>query len=737
MRTRFQKAVALITASALLLSTVTGIGIWQQGRGAKAMNVVLENPDIQEDDTMLAGQKVTWDCVYFGSYPQAEVVSSEGEYSALDASLYDADMDILSDSALYAKLENAEEEDWQDNELVLDGVKYRRMLNKDTNGHPAFAAYKWGDMTTYHYFKYEDIKWRVLSTDGEQALLLSDIGLDSPIIGSEDSIWGNCVMRSWLNGYAATQNGDGSNYTGQGFVNRAFNQNEAEAIMEAELTNEPEAEDTTQDKVFLLSREEAYTKAYGFKEDSPTDNRDEARKSYCSTYAKAMGVSLADSIDILYGADVKNCGQALRGNHFNNNELLYDYITRLGTVGAAFKSSIQYKCHAIRPALYLDLSKTDQYEYAGTVCSDGTVVDAQTAAVGKATLPPAEASTGAGAQTPSGAGAQTPSAAGTQTPSEPPTSASPSAKPSASPSTDPSASPSAKPSASSSANPSASPSADPSASPSADPSASPSAGPSAKPSADPSASPSADPSASPSEDPSASPSVDPSADPSAIPSVKPSVAPTESPTPGEIDVIEKTVYRSKYFTDEETMGVYKITKLGDNGTVVYIRPTDKTQKSVTIPDTVEYRDNTYRVVAIGEHAFYKNKKIQRITLGENVTKIANRAFYKCTNLRKINFNRKLKRIGTKAFFRCNSLEKIVLPAKVEHIGVRAFYKCKNLKTVVLSKNMLEIGTKSFYQCKKLSLDMKKVKRKHIAIGRKPFSGVKQVKYGNVKSRPSK
>ena len=35
----------------------------------------LKNPQIVEDDTMYeSGQKVTYDCVWFGEYPQSEVV---------------------------------------------------------------------------------------------------------------------------------------------------------------------------------------------------------------------------------------------------------------------------------------------------------------------------------------------------------------------------------------------------------------------------------------------------------------------------------------------------------------------------------------------------------------------------------------------------------------------------------------------------------------------------------------
>lgn len=37
----------------------------------------LNNPVIVEDPDMIADQKVTWDCVWFGSYPQAEIVPSE------------------------------------------------------------------------------------------------------------------------------------------------------------------------------------------------------------------------------------------------------------------------------------------------------------------------------------------------------------------------------------------------------------------------------------------------------------------------------------------------------------------------------------------------------------------------------------------------------------------------------------------------------------------------------------
>ena len=445
MKTRFQKAVSFITASALLLSTVTGIGIWQQGRGANAKNnVVLENPVIQADATMLAGQKVTWDCVYFGSYPQAEVVPSVASYSALDTALYEEE-DILVDPAVYTALVNSK--NWRANELVFGGKKYRRMRSEHAD-HQAtvptssavqgsvYGSYQWSDTTTYHYFKYEPIKWRVLATDGEAALLLSDIGLDAKEYHSskQDVTWENCSLRGWLNGHVET-----------GFPGRAFDSKEQrEAVITTELIDNEQGTTST-DNIFLLSQEDvsrpatdsaiisgesakAITgSALAFRE---PDSYDEARMSYCSTYAKAMGVQVCASV--ADHARIRSCGQLLRNTGSASASTACILPNGKLTTEANAYNSVDRKnyCYAIRPALYLDLSKTDLYEYAGTVCSDGTVKDADEAVTGKATLPPAPSSSAS-------------------------PSVDPSAKPSVSPSIDPSANPSVDHSANQSDEPSA------------------------------------------------------------------------------------------------------------------------------------------------------------------------------------------------------------------------------------------------------------------------------------------
>lgn len=55
---------------------------------------------------MDAGQRVTWDCVYFGSYPQSEVTSKDG--------------------SIYNTLKNATGWD-ENNDITIGRTKYRRL----------------------------------------------------------------------------------------------------------------------------------------------------------------------------------------------------------------------------------------------------------------------------------------------------------------------------------------------------------------------------------------------------------------------------------------------------------------------------------------------------------------------------------------------------------------------------------------------------------------------------------
>ncbi len=242
-------------------------------------NRTITNPRIVKDESMQAGQKVTWDCIWFGSYPQSEITSSD---------------------SMYSTLQNAT--DWDSNgDITLEGSKYRRIKKGDatyaTSGDSSY--YDWSNEDIYHYFIYEPIKWRVLKIEGEQAFLLSDIALDDQKYNQvyEEITWETSTIRSWLNGYGSSSNKQKIDYSSKNFINSAFTAGEKAEITDTTVINsdninfETTGGNDTKDKVFFLSEAEVYgsnAAVHGFV--SSGEIYDEARRLKSSTYAKAMGV---------------------------------------------------------------------------------------------------------------------------------------------------------------------------------------------------------------------------------------------------------------------------------------------------------------------------------------------------------------------------------------------------------------------------------------------------------------
>ena len=113
----------------------------------------------------------------------------------------------MTSGDIYNKLKNATGWD-ENNDIVIDGNKYRRLKGEDATYYNICATsdhsnhYNWReDYSTYHYFKYEAIKWRVLNVSNGGALLLADQALDSQRYNqnSEDITWEKSSIRSWLN----------------------------------------------------------------------------------------------------------------------------------------------------------------------------------------------------------------------------------------------------------------------------------------------------------------------------------------------------------------------------------------------------------------------------------------------------------------------------------------------------------------------------------------------------------
>lgn len=331
----------------------------------QAAQHTLSNPRIVKDSSMKAGQKVTWDCVYFGSYPQTEVVESgsEEETALKEMNTYYVTKYQSVSSNAFAAIENASYD--ANGDATVGGTKYRRIKAGDATYYYTSGRddnyYNWKDTSTYHYFKYEPIKWRVLNRKGNDALLLADIALDDQKYYTNFSsvTWETSSIRSWLNGYGASCNQSKIDYSRKNFLNSAFTSAQRTAIKTNSVVK------NTLDKVFLLfDLEVRYTDTatgYGFAKDYNT--YDEARRSRGSTYAYAMGTYREY---FAYEKDTKGniywwLGSTGYGSRYE------DQVSFYGTINSG---NVDDRDIGVRPALHLNLSSSNLYSYAGTVCSD-------------------------------------------------------------------------------------------------------------------------------------------------------------------------------------------------------------------------------------------------------------------------------------------------------------------------------------------------------------------------------
>lgn len=362
------RAVTFITVGLIGAIMVLDAFFRSVGPGGNvSAQTTVNNPRIVEDSTMQAGQKVTWDCIWFGRYPQTEIVGQDSGCGTYGKS-WGEDSDYEVDSDLYQLLKN-KKSGWSSNgDLTVNGTTYHRVqcddatygTTKDLEGY-----YKWNS-ESYHYFRYEPIKWRVLKVSGKKALLLADRALDDKRynIYSANVTWKTSTLRSWMNGYGNWVNSAGKSYSDKNFINSAFTSSEKAAIQKTVLTD-------TEDNIFLLSESEVYgtdeAAEYGFT--SEKGIYDEARRTRSSTFAKAMGsYNYSGDREEITG----NCRWWLRT--VDQSTCYSACVSSEGYVDGTDNTVNIVNCanFAVRPALNLDLSVDDCWEYAGTVCSDGS-----------------------------------------------------------------------------------------------------------------------------------------------------------------------------------------------------------------------------------------------------------------------------------------------------------------------------------------------------------------------------
>lgn len=212
--------------------------------------------------------------------------------------------------------------------VIYNGTKY---LGVQMNDYRASGVYS---LTSYimkngyftfevYWFKYEPIKWRILTTSGNSAFIMSDIALDSFSIqpnrksenrdgllaaynnstgvpdGTYANNWEYCFLRGWLN---------------ETFYNEVFNGLQKEIIKTMKLDNSARSSNPndypkyygygenagknkfadqckdTYDKIFLLSLRDVTTTAYGFNKNVLAE--DPARNLQATDFAKLHGAPM-------------------------------------------------------------------------------------------------------------------------------------------------------------------------------------------------------------------------------------------------------------------------------------------------------------------------------------------------------------------------------------------------------------------------------------------------------------
>lgn len=176
-----------------------------------------------------------------------------------------------------------------------------------------------------------------------------------------------------MNGYGAWSNQQSVDYRQKNFLGSAFTASEQAAIISTLLENTDnlsygtEGGNNTTDKIFLLSESNVWNsdtaKAHGFVKDYNT--HDEARRCQSSAYAKAMG--MYSRTDTAYAGNglwwMRSPGGLVHYAMYVGND---GWVNRIGNY-------VDNYYYGVRSALYLNLSSSNLYTYAGTVRSDGTI----------------------------------------------------------------------------------------------------------------------------------------------------------------------------------------------------------------------------------------------------------------------------------------------------------------------------------------------------------------------------
>ena len=310
--------------------------------------------------------------LYFGTYPQSEV-TDEDVKTALTAQAgelpTEADSKAWTSYGYYIDGSKGTDYMWYI-DVEYNYEKYRGVYF--TSYRPDFTTYSTGNRyqfnngyitSTVYWFKYEPIKWRILSEESGEALILCEMIIDSQEYChyTTTSQFSHNGGTGYANNYALSNIRKWLNET---FYNTAFSDLQKAIIQVTTVNNSarstnPNGNATqwnsgmnsyacadTQDKVFLLSEQEVTNTVYGF--NSNNSNQDTVRLKQNTDYAKCQGARTSTE-----SSDYGNGMWWLRSPYFNDGKRAWWVFN--GRVNTA--NDVNYTSSGVVPALKIQLQQ--------------------------------------------------------------------------------------------------------------------------------------------------------------------------------------------------------------------------------------------------------------------------------------------------------------------------------------------------------------------------------------------
>ena len=251
--------------------------------------------DYKESTCTICGLYKDGKKVILGSYPQTEVKDS-----ALIATL-DSKVGVLptienaQNWTSYGYYMNGEKSDYMwyidldEGEEKYRGVyftSFRSIYSSDYSNDSSYQKDNGYSVNTVYWFKYEPVSWTIINENSEKgtALILCDMIVDSQSFDELSEYSNNyteSTIRKWLN---------------ETFYNTVFNDLQKQIIKITEVDHGVKttgydknqyAGKKTEDKLFLLSYEEAINDKYGFLKEAT--ECDTARQKKITNYAQVQG----------------------------------------------------------------------------------------------------------------------------------------------------------------------------------------------------------------------------------------------------------------------------------------------------------------------------------------------------------------------------------------------------------------------------------------------------------------